>query len=150
MTAAIYARKSNDQTGVADDAKSVTRQIDHARQYATGKGWVVADGHIYVDDGICGAEFANRPGFVRLTAERDAFLRDACVDDDALERDVRSLVAAHEQAGSYLESPAIDVAARALALAPRHDTSESAGSLTGQTVSHYRIVGKVGAGGMDI
>ncbi len=82
--------------------------------------------------------------------ERDAFLRQTCVDDEALEREIRSLLAAQEQAGSFLDSPAIDVAARALALAPRPDTSESAGSLTGQTVSHYRIVGKVGAGGMGV
>ena len=54
--------------------------------------------------------------------ERDAFLRQTCVDDEALEREIRSLLAAREQAGSFLESPAIDVAARALALAPRPDT----------------------------
>lgn len=30
------------------------------------KGWRIADGHVYVDDGISGAEFANRPGFIRL------------------------------------------------------------------------------------
>lgn len=66
MIAAIYARKSTDQSAVADDQKSVARQIDHARQYATRKGWIVADEHIYVDDGISGAEFANRPGFLRL------------------------------------------------------------------------------------
>ena len=64
--AAIYARKSTDQTGVADEQKSVARQIEHARAYATRKGWTVADEHVYVDDGICGAEFANRPGFLRL------------------------------------------------------------------------------------
>src|SRR5262245_55093208 len=29
-------------------------------------GWVVADEHVYVNDGISGAEFANRPGFLRL------------------------------------------------------------------------------------
>ena len=66
MTAAIYARKSTDQTGVADEAKSVTRQVDHARAYAKGKGWTVDDAHVYVDDGISGAEFARRPGFLRL------------------------------------------------------------------------------------
>ena len=66
MITAIYARKSTDQHGVADEDKSVTRQIAHARAYAVGKGWTVANEHVYVDDGISGAEFTNRPGFVRL------------------------------------------------------------------------------------
>ena len=51
---------------MADEQKSVTRQIEHTRQYATRKGWLLADDHVYVDDGISGAEFANRPGFLRL------------------------------------------------------------------------------------
>src|SRR5215468_5509466 len=66
MIAAIYARKSTDQSGVADEQKSVARQIEHARAYAIRKGWTVDDAHVYVDDGISGAEFANRPGFLRL------------------------------------------------------------------------------------
>src|SRR5215203_604334 len=66
MIAAVYARKSTEQNGVADEQKSVTRQIEHARQYATRKGWTIEDGCIFVDDGISGAEFANRPGFLRL------------------------------------------------------------------------------------
>ena len=66
MIAAIYARKSTEQTGTAEEAKSVTRQIDHARAYAAAKGWTVAEAHVYVDDGISGAEFAKRPGLVRL------------------------------------------------------------------------------------
>ena len=69
LIAGIYARKSTDQTGVADAAKSVTRQVEHARDYAAGKGWTVAEDHIYVDDGVSGAEFAKRPGFVRLMAD---------------------------------------------------------------------------------
>ena len=66
MIAAIYARKSTEQSGVPDDAKSVTRQIEHARLYAARKGWTVADENIYVDDGVSGAEFIKRPGFLRL------------------------------------------------------------------------------------
>ena len=65
-TAAIYARKSTEQTGVADEQKSVARQVEHARQYATLKGWTVDESAIFVDDGISGTEFAGRPGFVRL------------------------------------------------------------------------------------
>jgi DNA invertase Pin-like site-specific DNA recombinase len=66
MIAAIYARKSTEQPGVAEDQRSVTRQVEHARNYAERKGWQVAEEHIYVDDGISGAEFKNRPGLVRL------------------------------------------------------------------------------------
>jgi len=66
MIAAVYCRKSTDQHGVSDEQKSVARQIEHAWQYAQRKGWTVADEHVYVDDGISGAEFANRPGFLRL------------------------------------------------------------------------------------
>ena len=66
MNVGIYARKSSEQTGVADEQKSVTRQVDHARAYARRKGWTVDEASIFVDDGISGAEFANRPGFLRL------------------------------------------------------------------------------------
>ena len=66
MIAAIYARKSTDQNGVSDEEKSVTRQIEHAKAYATKKGWAVAEDYVYVDDGISGAEFVKRPGFLRL------------------------------------------------------------------------------------
>jgi hypothetical protein len=45
MIAAIYARKSTEQNGVADDQKSVAQQIEHAPQYATRKGWLLADDH---------------------------------------------------------------------------------------------------------
>ena len=66
MIAAIYARKSTEQNGVSDEEKSVTRQIEHAKAYASKKDWTVAEEHIYVDDGISGAEFVKRPGFLRL------------------------------------------------------------------------------------
>jgi len=55
MLAAIYARKSTGQN-VADDAKSVTRQIANAKAFAVSKGWIVSDDLIFSDDGISGAE----------------------------------------------------------------------------------------------
>ena len=67
---AIYARTSTEQNGVAEEARSVARQVEHARAFAEAKGWTVADEHLFVDDGISGAEFARRPGFLRLMNAR--------------------------------------------------------------------------------
>src|SRR5262245_14562280 len=65
MRAAIYARKSTEQRGLSDEAKSVPRQIALAREYAASKGWTVDDEHVYADDAVSGATF-ERPEFVRL------------------------------------------------------------------------------------
>ena len=66
VVAALYARKSTEQTGVTDEQRSVTRQIEHARAWALARGWVVRDAYVFVDDGISGAEFQKRPGLTRL------------------------------------------------------------------------------------
>jgi DNA invertase Pin-like site-specific DNA recombinase len=65
LIAAVYARKSTDQN-LPDPEKSVTRQVEHATAYAARKGWIVDPAHVYQDDGISGAEFVKRPGFLRL------------------------------------------------------------------------------------
>ena len=44
--------------------------------------------------------------------ERYAFLRQACAGDERLEREARSLLTLEEQAKGFLETPAIEVAAR--------------------------------------
>jgi DNA invertase Pin-like site-specific DNA recombinase len=64
--AAIYARKSNEQKGVHEDAKSVSLQIKRCRECASIHGWSIEDAHIYQDDAISGAEFERRPGFMAL------------------------------------------------------------------------------------
>src|SRR4051812_391404 len=74
--------------------------------------------------------------------ERAGFLRRACAGDDAMEREVHALLASHQAAGSFLESPAMEVAAQALALEQDQALAETAGVLAGRTISHYRIVGK--------
>ena len=85
--------------------------------------------------------------------DRDAFFRRECAGDEALERKLRALLMFEPKAASFLESPAIDVAARDLARRRNPDNGETLGSgdfPAGKIVSHYRIAGKLGEGGMGV
>ena len=66
MNAAIYARVSVERAGIVEDAKSPTRQVENAEAFALARGWAVSDRHVYVDNGISGAEFKRRPAFMRM------------------------------------------------------------------------------------
>jgi site-specific DNA recombinase len=67
IRAAVYARKSTDDSDRDPENKSVTRQRDNAHAYAKSRGWIVDDDHVFMDDGISGAEFGSRrPGLLRL------------------------------------------------------------------------------------
>src|SRR5256714_10531057 len=81
----------------------------------------------------------------REPEQRSAFLDEACASDEVLRKEVETLLAAHENAESFIENPAFEVEAEALA---REQVSRAANSLAGQTIGHYRIIELLGAGGM--
>jgi non-specific serine/threonine protein kinase/serine/threonine-protein kinase len=71
--------------------------------------------------------------------ERKRFLGTACGDDPPLRAEVERLLAAHDRAGSFIDTPAVNGMARL----------ESAGEgWIGQRVGAYRIVREIGRGGM--
>src|SRR5262245_35935664 len=73
--------------------------------------------------------------------QRTAFLAEACAGDHSLRREIESLLAHQSQAESLLETPVMEVAAKALA-------DDRTGSMTGQSLGSYQILSCIGAGGM--
>src|SRR5438105_10223961 len=77
----------------------------------------------------------------RSPHERESFLNEACPDDEELRQDASSLVDAYGEAGDFIEEPAI--AHDAHVLLSNHEQNN-----IGREIGPYRIVERLGAGGM--
>src|SRR5215468_638036 len=76
---------------------------------------------------------------VRDSAERGAFLAEACGVDEELRHEVESLLGFHDRAENFIETPPTDIAADWLAVEE---------SRAGQTIGHYQLIRRIGRGGM--
>jgi eukaryotic-like serine/threonine-protein kinase len=81
-------------------------------------------------------------------SHRAAVLEESCAGDEDLRCEVESLLAHHSEAASFIETPAF-ADAGASPLRPRSSRSLNPRSDLAETViGHYRILGKIGSGGM--
>ena len=84
---------------------------------------------------------------LRMPADQQKeFLRKACAGDPALEQEVQSLLSSHGKLGSFLEEPDETVATLTL----DSSSPQSAAMLSGQTIAHYRVLHRLGSGGMGV
>src|SRR5882762_8694179 len=70
-----------------------------------------------------------------------AFLDQTCAGDEVLRGKVEALLASHQRAGSFIQNPVA-------ALATRIVENRQADLLIGQMIGHYKILKRIGAGGM--
>ena len=77
----------------------------------------------------------------RPPLERDSFLDQACAGDEELKEETSSLIAAYDEAGGFIEQPAMAQDAHVL-LGVDTDANR------GRQIGPYRIIDRLGAGGM--
>jgi Tol biopolymer transport system component/tRNA A-37 threonylcarbamoyl transferase component Bud32 len=84
--------------------------------------------------------------------DQAAMLERACGGDEELRREVASLLAHRAAAAGFIEVPAIRIGSGSTAQDPDAATQagEDASAIVGRTFAHYRVVNKIGVGGMGV
>src|SRR5262249_3434532 len=80
-------------------------------------------------------------------AKRDEFVARACGGGAELQRELNSLLAFDDQPGSFIEKPALEIAARVLASDSEAEPALTEAPATGR-IGHYELQGLLGEGGM--
>src|SRR5213082_3448547 len=70
-----------------------------------------------------------------------AFLDRACEGDEPLRCKVEALLASRQRAGSFIETSSVGLATKVI-------QNQQADSLVGRTIGHYKILKRIGTGGM--
>jgi serine/threonine protein kinase len=81
-------------------------------------------------------------------SERDSFVEQNCGADAGLRAEVESLLKYAERPAKFFDSPALEIVARALAQDLRAGDSAQSSRMIDARIAQYRIVGKLGTGGM--
>ena len=81
-------------------------------------------------------------------SERTALLERECATDQALRAEVESLLQYAQRPAKFFETPALEVVAQALAGDLRAEDIAQSSRMIDTRIAQYRIVGKLGTGGM--
>ena len=82
---------------------------------------------------------------------RAAILEDSCAGDESLRQEVESLLAHHQKAGDFIETPAFEAEVESVpGVSGLPGSASDESGLAGTVIEQYRVLEEIGAGGMGV